>query len=49
MLNVNLFSQRHIQNQVKHLQWRFFVPLTIFAIDAPSQMFDWVLNTPLAH
>ena len=47
--------QRYIGNTVKHLWWSFcdgvfgiFLFSSVnFSQEAPSQMFDWVLNTPL--
>ena len=52
--NIVVRSQRRIQNPVEQLRWSFFAKrvngfqsITIAAKKAPSQMFVWVLNTPV--
>ena len=47
------FNQMRIQNPVEYLRWSFLQRLPaakfyeLFSQKAPSQMFDWVLNTHL--
>ena len=42
-------KQNRIKNQVEHLWWSFLKKLIekLFLQKVSSQMFDWVLNTPL--
>ena len=42
-------KQNRIKNQVEHLWWSFLKKLVekLFLQKVSSQIFDWVLNTPL--